>query len=138
MVKEMTESQKVAALQAYRNSLMDQSEADDLPFGVEPVTYGEDIEDDYDDMEDLDPTQFMEEITEEVDTALEMDVDVALAVSAEGEDMEEVGLVDHIEIEEPPETEEIAGETNEDLVEPEPEPPETEEIAGETNEDLVE
>ena len=27
MVKEMTESQKVAALKAYRNSLIDQSEA---------------------------------------------------------------------------------------------------------------
>ena len=89
---------------------------DDLPFGVEPVTYGEDIEDDYDDMEDLDPTQFMEEITEEVDTALEMDIEL----SAEGEDMEEVGPVDHIEIEEPPETEEIAGENNDHLVEPEP------------------
>ena len=79
-----------------------------MPFGVEPVTYSEDIEDDYDDMEDLDPTQFMEEITEEVDTALEMDIEL----SAEGEDMEEVGPVDHIEIEEPPETEEIAGENN--------------------------
>merc|ERR1719510_1116591 len=109
MVKEMTESQKVAALQAYRNSLMDQSEADDLPFGVEPVTYGEDIEDDYDYMEDLDPSQFMEEITEEVDTALEMDVDV----SADGEDMEGLGPVDHIEIEEPPETQEIKGGNNE-------------------------
>ena len=78
---------------------------------MEPVTYGEEIEVDYDDMEDLDPTQFMEEITEEVDTALEMEVDVP----AEGDDMEEVGAVDHIEIEEPPETEEIAGENNEDL-----------------------
>ena len=78
---------------------------------MEPVTYGEEIEVDYDDMEDLDPTQFMEEITEEVDTPLEMEVDVP----AEGDDMEEVGAVDHIEIEEPPETEEIAGENNEDL-----------------------
>ena len=78
---------------------------------MEPVTYGEEIEVDYDDMEDLDPTQFMEEITEEVDTALEMEVDLP----AEGDDMEEVGAVDHIEIEEPPETEEIAGENNEDL-----------------------
>ena len=78
---------------------------------MEPVTYGEEIEVDYDDMEDLDPTQFMEEITEEVDTALEIEVDVP----AEGDDMEEVGAVDHIEIEEPPETEEIAGENNEDL-----------------------
>ena len=86
---------------------------DDLPFGVEPVTYGEDIEDDYDDMEDLDPTQFMEEITEEVDTALVMDVDV----SAEGEDMQGLGSVDHIEIEEPPETQEIAEGNTEDLVE---------------------
>ena len=90
---------------------------DDLPFGVEPVTYGEDIEDDYDDMEDLDPTQFIEEITEEVDTALEMDVEV----SAEGEEMEGLGPVDHIEIEEPPETQEIAGENNDDFVEPQPE-----------------
>ena len=73
---------------------------------MEPVTYGEDIEDDYDDMEDLDPTQFMEEITEEVDTALEMDVDVD--VSVEGEDIEGLGPIDHIEIEEPPETQEIA------------------------------
>merc|ERR1719225_2239826 len=63
----------------------------------------EDMEDDYDDMEVLDPTLFMEEITEEVDTALEMDVDVD--VSAENGDMEGVGPVDHIEIEEPPETE---------------------------------
>ena len=78
---------------------------------MEPVTYGEEIEVDFDDMEDLDPTQFMEEITEEVDTALEIEVDVP----AEGDDMEEVGAVDHIEIEEPPETEEIAGENNEDL-----------------------
>ena len=76
-----------------------------MPFGVEPVTYGEEIEVDYDDMEDLDPTQFMEEITEEVDTPLEMEVDVP----AEGDDMEEVGAVDHIEIEEPPETEEFGG-----------------------------
>ena len=88
-----------------------------MPFGVEPVTYGEDIEDDYDDMEDLDPTQFIEEITEEVDTALEMDVEV----SAEGEEMEGLGPVDHIEIEEPPETQEIAGENNDDFVEPQPE-----------------
>ena len=72
---------------------------------MEPVTYGEEIEVDYDDMEDLDPTQFMEEITEEVDTALEIEVDVP----AEGDDMEEVGVVDHIEIEEPPETEEFGG-----------------------------
>ena len=85
-----------------------------MPFGVEPVTYGEDIEYDYDDMEDLvDPTQFMEEITEEVDTALEMDVDL----SAGGEDMQ--GPVDHIEMEEPPETQEIAAGINEDLVESE-------------------
>ena len=87
-----------------------------MPFGVEPVTYGEDIEYDYDDMEDLvDPTQFMEEITEEVDTALEMDVDL----SAGGEDMEGLGPVDHIEMEEPPETQEIATGNNEDLFESE-------------------
>ena len=46
-----------------------------------------------------------------------MDVEV----SAEGEDMEGLGPVDHIEIEEPPETQEIAEENNEDLVEADPE-----------------
>ena len=88
---------------------------------MEPVRYGEDMEDDYDDMEVLDPTLFMEEITEEADTALEMDLDVDIDVSAEGGDMEGGGPVDHIEIEEPPETEEIAVGNSEDLVEPEPE-----------------
>ena len=49
--------------------------------------------------EGLDPTQFMEEIVEDVDNNLEIDIDE----SGVGDDE----LADHIEIEEPPETQEI-------------------------------
>ena len=67
---------------------------------MEAVTYDEDLEEEYDVTEELDPTEFMEEITEEFDDTLEMDIDGS--VGGEGDE-----LVDHIEIEEPPESEEI-------------------------------
>ena len=68
---------------------------------MEAVTYDEDLEEEYDVTEELDPTDFMEEITEEYDGALEMDID------AESGGGEGGNLADHIEIEDPPETEEI-------------------------------
>ena len=72
---------------------------------MEAVTYDEDLEEEYDVTEELDPTDFMEEITEEYDGALEMDIDGG---SGGGEGGGEGGdLADHIEIEDPPETEEI-------------------------------
>ena len=83
---------------------------EDLPFGVEAVTYEEEDED----MDDtgLDPTDFMEEGNLEIDTDEEpgeaegdtivMDVD---PVVREEEEEEDEG--DHIEIEQPPVTEEV-------------------------------
>ena len=92
MVNEMTASQKAAALKAYQDSLKSH---DDLPFGVEAVTYDEDDEDD-----GVDPTEFMETSTLEIDES-----------EGKGETVEL--STDHIEIEQPPVTQEVIDEGGE-------------------------
>lgn len=107
MVNEMTSSQKQAALQAYQSSL--QSQADDqLPYGVEAVTY--DDEEDDDDAEMVDPSEFMEEgnleieeemeeeggqvsmeITPELPTA-QIEIDTSPEPEPEKNDMEEIAV----------------------------------------------
>ena len=57
MVNEMTASQKAAALQAYQDSMISQNEQ--LPFGVEAVTYDDEEHLDMD--LEMDPSDFMEE-----------------------------------------------------------------------------
>ena len=92
MVNEMTASQKAAALKAYQDSLKSH---DDLPFGVEAVTYDEDDEDD-----GVDPTEFMETSTLEIDESEGQGATVELST-------------DHIEIEQPPVTQEVIDEGGE-------------------------
>ena len=73
---------------------------EDLPFGVEAVTYDDDEDEDMEDT-GLDPTEFMEEGNLEIDTDDEQGDDAIV--------MNEDPVVreDHIEIEQPPVTEEV-------------------------------
>ena len=113
MVKEMTESQKAAALQAYQQSLSAQSNQEHLPFGVEAVTYaGEEEEDeDMDDAEMVDPTDFMEEGVLEIDEDME---DPSEDVTTEEQNAADENVDDdHIEIQQPPVTQEVIDEGGE-------------------------
>ena len=129
MVDEMTSSQKQAALQAYQNSL--RSDNEQLPFGVEAVTYDEDEDDDgeMDDSEVVDPTQFMEEGNLEIDEEMDEGTEEVTAITEEAEEAspepEESNLEpehieiepeaepDHIEIEQAPVTQEVIDEGGE-------------------------
>ena len=76
---------------------------EDLPFGVEAVTYDDEDED----MDDtgIDPTEFMEEGNLEIDTDDEQMDDGDTIVMNEDPVVREDE--DHIEIEQPPVTEEV-------------------------------
>ena len=98
MVNEMTSSQKQAALQAYQRSLHSQDD-DQLPFGVEAVTYDDEDDDEMDDAEVVDPTEFMEEGNLEIEEGMEeeseqVDMEVTPELAA-----------DQIEIDEGPDPE---------------------------------
>lgn len=119
MVDEMTASQKQAALQAYQNSL--RSHEEQLPFGVEAVTYDED-EEEMEDSEVVDPTEFMEEGNLEIDDEMDDGIGEVAAVTevaspepeeSNSEHVEIEPEPDHIEIEQAPVTQEVIDEGGE-------------------------